>query len=178
MEQLNLGVQAIHTGPLIRREEIYKNLGIEKRLKIFNIFLHFTRKVGIKYKNIIIDKKHKNSLDMNNSISKQLSSFLKENLNYFQNFDKIIIYYDNGQYQLANILISVFSSWFHDKFEYRTVSPYEYRLFQVADFICTLALIDNKLKNGQNLTKSEKLLFNNARLFRKNYMKKVEKLEF
>ncbi len=136
-DNMNINLKAIHTAPLIRREDVYKLLHKDIRLKIFNTFFHFTRKVGIKYKNIIVDKKHKNSIDINKSISKQLSLFIRDNLNYFQNFDNIIIYYDNGQEQLANILVSVFTSWFHDKFDYRTVSPYEYKLFQVADFICT-----------------------------------------
>ena len=159
----NTNIQAMHTAPLIRRENIYKNLDIYERRKMFNIFFHFTRKVGIKYKSIIVEKKHKNALDINSSISMNLSTFVKENLYYFQKFDKIIIYYDNGQNQLANILVSVFSSWFHDKFEYRTVSPYEYKLFQVADFICTLSLINHKLICGQNLTKSEQIFFGTKR---------------
>ena len=174
----NTNIQAMHTAPLIRRENIYKNLGITERRKMFNIFFNFTRKVGIKYKNIIVDKKHKTPLDINSSISMNLSTFVKENLYYFQQFDKIIIYYDNGQNQLANILVSVFSSWFHDKFEYRTVSPYDYKLFQVADFICTLALINHKLECGQDFTKSEQIFFGSKRNLKMNYLKHIRKLNF
>ena len=107
-----------------------------------------------------------------------LSSFVKENFCYFQQFDKIIIYYDNGQNQLANILVSVFSSWFHNKFEYRTVSPYDYKLFQVADFICTLSLINHKLICGQKLTKSEQIFFGSTRSLKLNYLKHIKKLNF
>ena len=178
MNNIEYNMKAVHAAPIIRREEIYKNVDIYKRRKIFNTFFYFTEKVGIKYKNIIIDKKHKNALDINSSISKDLSSFVKENLYYFQQFDKVIIYYDNGQNQLANILVSVFSSWFHDKFEYRTVSPYEYKLFQVADFICTLSLINHKLACGQNLTKSEQLFFGSKRNLKMNYLKHIKKLNF
>ncbi len=177
-EILNTNIQAMHTAPLIRRENIYKDLDILERRKLFNIFFHFTRKVGIKYKNIIIDKKHKNSLDINSNISMNLSSFVKENLSYFQQFDKIIIYYDNGQSQLAHILVSVFSSWFHDKFDYRTVSPYDYKLFQVADFICTLSLINHKLNCGQSFTKSEQLFFGSRRNLKMNYLKHIKKFNF
>lgn len=176
----NIGsnIKAVHAAPIIRREEIYKNLDINNRRRIFNTFFYFTKKVGIKCKNIIVDKKHKNLLDINSHISMNLSSFVKENLCYFQQFDKIITYYDNGQNQLANILVSVFSSWFHDKFEYRTVSPYDYKLFQVADFICTLALINHKLECGQCLTKSEQLFFGSKRNLKMNYLKHIKKLNF
>ena len=77
LDNYNIAQDAIHTAPLIRREDIYKTLSKDERLKIFDTFFHFTRKVGIKYKNIIIDKKHKNSIDINKSISKELSMFLK-----------------------------------------------------------------------------------------------------
>ncbi len=178
LSNINIDAKAIHTAPLIRREDVYKVLAKDDRMKIFNTFFHFMRKVDIKYKNIIVEKKHKDSLDINNYISKKLSAFLKDNLCYFQQFDKIIIYYDNGQKQLANILVSVFSSWFHDKFDYRTVSPYEYRLFQVADFICTLSLIENKLSCGQCLTKSESLFFESPRNLKMKYLKQIKRLNF
>lgn len=174
----NANIQAMHTAPLIRRENVYKEIDITERRKMFNIFFNFTRKIGIKCKNIVVDKKHKNSLDINSHISMNLSSFVKENLCYFQQFDKIIIYYDNGQTQLASILVSVFSSWFHNKFEYRVVSPYEYKLFQVADFICTLALIEHKLNDGKCLTKSETLFFGTPRRLKMNYLKHIKKLYF
>lgn len=178
LKNLNVEIDAIHTAPLIRREDVYRYMSTEDRRKFFDIFFHFTRKVGIKYKNIIVEKKHKNAIDINKSISKELSMFLKDNLDYFQSFDNIIIYYDNGQSQLANILVSVFTSWFHDKFDYRTVSPYKYRLFQVADFICTLCLIDNKLTCGKSLTKSESMFFESPRNFKMKYLKQIRRLKF
>lgn len=174
----NSNIPAMHTAPLIRREEMYRHYDIKERKALFSTFFHFTRKVGIKYKNIVVDKKHKTAIDMNMDISKQLSNFVKENLSYFQNFDKIITYYDNGQNQLANILVSVFSSWFHEKFEYRVVSPYDYKLFQAADFICTLSLIEHKKLCGQTFTKSEQLFFGSYRNLKINYLKHLKKLEF
>ena len=72
----------------------------------------------------------------------------------------------------------VFSSWFHEKFEYRVVSPYEYKLFQVADFICTLALINYKKLMGKDLTVSEKIFFKSYRDLKQNYLKHIKKLEF
>lgn len=110
LKNLNVEIDAIHTAPLIRREDVYRYKSTEDRRKFFDIFFHFTRKVGIKYKNIIVEKKHKNAIDINKSISKELSMFLKDNLDYFQSFDNIIIYYDNEQSQSSNILVSVFTS--------------------------------------------------------------------
>lgn len=173
-----IGIHAIHTAPLIRKEKVYTEMDVADRYKIFDRLFHFSRKSKIKYQNIVVDKKHKSQIDINNSISMQLSALVKDKLSYFQEFDKIIIYYDNGQNQLANILVSVFSSWFHGKFEYRVVVPKEYKLFQTADLICTLALIEQKLKCGQKLTSSENLFFGSYRNLKINYLKHLKKMEF
>jgi hypothetical protein len=41
---------AIHTGPLIRRESVYKNDLRENRKALFNALYHFTRMVDINYR--------------------------------------------------------------------------------------------------------------------------------
>ena len=141
-------------------------------------FFHFTKKLNIKYKSIIVSKKHKTTLDIVGSIAKQLSGLIKEKLPYFQQFDKIIVYYDDGQKQLASVLVSIFSAWFFDKLDYRKVSPYEYKLFQCADLICTLALIEQKITDGTGFTKSELKFFDSYRNLKRNYLKHLKKFEF
>ena len=65
LENLKMNTQAIHTAPLIRREKVYVDLDILDRFKIFNALFCFTKKLNIKYKNIIVNKKHKNTFDIN-----------------------------------------------------------------------------------------------------------------
>ncbi len=116
-------------------------------------------------------------VDITNMITKELLSFIKANLQYFLQFDKIIIYYDNGQVKLTNILIAIFGSLL-DNSEFRIITPNNYKLFQVADLICTLALIKNKLISNKPLTNSEEIFFGSAGRLRKNYLKFCEKIEF
>jgi len=179
LKEMDLKKHTIHTGPLIRREKCYSQYNIKERLKIFNKLFHFTKNVNIKYTNFIIDKKQcKKSLEINAAISKQLSFFIKENLNYFQNFDNILIYYDNGQIQLTNILVTVFNTFFNENFEFREVFPNDYKLFQTADLICALSLINHKLTCNKPMTKSENIFFYSAYKFKKNYWKHINKLKF
>ena len=146
----------IHTGPLIRREKEYRDISLKERYSIFNKLYKFTRNVPIKYKNIAIHKKEcDNELKLIQSISKYLSAFIRDNLAYFQDFDNIIVYYDNGQLQLTKILISVFGSLFEGNIDFRGVMPSEYKLFQTADFLCTVSLLAEKLNNKIPLTNSE-----------------------
>ena len=58
--------------------------------------------------------------------------------------------------------------------EFKRVMPVNYKLFQVADLICTMKLIGLKL-DGPGLTKSETQFFGNVNDLKKNYLKKIEK---
>ena len=59
--------------------------------------------------------------------------------------DRVKINYDNGQVEVSRILSSVFNILL-DNVEFKRVLPSEYRLFQVADLICTLKLAELKLE--------------------------------
>ena len=80
---------------------------------------------------------------------------IKEHEDYFSKFDKIVMYYDNGQETLGIILDSIFSRY--DGFEHRVDFDYEEkRLFQVSDMLTYIDKYDYKYKNKMSFTKSEK----------------------
>lgn len=60
--------------------------------------------------------------------------------------------------------------------EFRKVLPADYRLFQVADLICTLKLTELKA-NVHTLSKSEKMFFGDERTLKKNYIKPLNQKE-
>jgi hypothetical protein len=70
----------------------------------------------------------------------------------------------NGQIELTKVLISVFST-LYAHVEFRRVQPVDYKLFQVADLVCTMELLAEKAENN-SLSRSEQEFFGNARDFR------------
>lgn len=177
LENLNLKSHYIHTGPLIRKEREYFNMPLDLRRRILSRMLQFSRNIEIKYKFFYIEKRETNdSIDLVGRLSSQISDFVKENLEYFCKFDCIKIYYDNGQKEITKILSSVFNSLV-SSVDFKLVSPSKYKLFQVADFYCTLELIDLKLQKN-SWSNSEKLFFKNEHFFRKNYMRTVRRKLF
>ena len=56
--------------------------------------------------------------------------------------------------------------------EFRKVLPSEYRLFQVADLICTLELIRLKMES-KTISKHEMSFWGKESDFKKNYLKRV-----
>ena len=175
---LNLGYDphAIHTGPLIRRESIYLNYLIEDRKRLFNALFNFARKLNFRYFCLKVQKKEcPDVISITSKLAKLLSNRLRENELFWNNYDKVIIYYDNGQIELTKILTSVFNT-LYTHVEFRKVTPIDYKLFQVADLICTLELLAEKAESN-SFTNSELEFFDNIRTFKKNYLKPIRKKE-
>lgn len=169
--------QAIHTAPLIRREKPYQFFQPNERRSIFSKIYYFTLGCDIKYKSFIFRKnEYKNILQLETKISKDLSLFIQKNLSYFQTFEKVILYYDNGQHELNRILNTVLTSQLAD-YDSRKVIPSDYRLFQVADLICTLELLNIKSEN-ESLSNSEMKLFHSKRELKKDFLKGIQKKKF
>lgn len=151
-------------------------MDISVRQKIMKRMMTFTRKVNVRYKSCYIEKrKTDDSLEAVALLSKQIARFIRDNLEFFVSFDTVKIYYDNGQTEVNKILASVFNSLL-DHTEFRRVLPSSYRLFQVADLICTIELLNLK-REAKNLSKAEQRFFNNERTLYKNYIKPVKDKE-
>lgn len=105
-----------------------------------------------------------------------MSQFLRDNLCYFQEYEKIILYYDNGQHELNRILNTVLATQLNN-YDIRRVFPNDYRLFQVADLVCTLELLRIKSENGK-LSNSEEKIFHSVRELKKDFLKGIRKKEF
>ncbi len=165
---------AIHAGPLIRRESIYINDMMERRKKLFNALFNFVRLLDIHYDFILIKKSEcSDVIQLTSKISKSISESLRRNSNYWNQFDEIIVYYDNGQIELTKILTSVFNALLSNV-EFRKVQPKDYILFQAADLICTIELVAKKFET-KTPSKSELEFFSNSRDFKKNYLKHILK---
>ena len=177
-ELANIGWKnhSVHAGPIIRSEEEYRGYNLLDRQKIIKIMMAFIRHVDIQFKSIYIEKKHiEDSVQATGKLSKQLATVIRENFNFFCSYDTVKIYYDNGQIEVTRVLSSVFNALL-ENVEFRKVIPSEYRLFQVADLICTLKLVELKM-NTHILSKSEIFFFKDERTFKKNYIKPLAKKE-
>lgn len=172
----NLGYaeHAVHTGPLIRRESVYQNDYMEERKQLFNALFHFARKLDIQYAYAAISKEAcRNVIDVTAGLARSLSLVIQEHANYFASYDKVIVYYDNGQVELTKVLTSVFNTLF-SHVEFRKVRPVDYKLFQVADLVCTIELLAMKT-HGNGLSKSELEFFHSIKDFNKLYLRYLRK---
>lgn len=177
LSYLNLDNLCIHTGPIIRREGIYESMSVKERHHIFNKMVAFIRQINIRYKCFSIEKRNiSDVVEATGRLSKQISQFIREHYTEFLSFDVVKIYYDNGQIEVSKMLSSVFNALLPNPV-FRKVMPVEYKLFQAADLLCTIELVNLKIKNNM-FSKSEIAFFGNIRDLKKNYIKPLSKKEW
>ena len=166
----------IHMADLIMRRGDYRGFDIAKRKSIFNSIYQFSRRISVKYKTIIVDKKYTDNVRiLRQKLSIEINNMIKEHENYFSKFDKIVMYYDNGQEILGTILDSIFYRF--DSFEHRIdFDQKEKRLFQVSDMLTYIDKYDYKYKNKLSFSKSEKYFFGFEEIRR--ILKEINKKRF
>ena len=151
--------EMIHMASLIMGRAEYNSFDIKLRKSIFNSIYQFSRRIKVRYKTIIIDKRY---TDNNSSLKQKLlieiNNMVNENEDYFRRFDRIVLYYDNGQETLGTILESIFYRF--NGFEHRIDFDHkEKRLFQVSDMLTYIDKYDYKYRNSMKITQSEKYFF-------------------
>ena len=170
--------RAIHTGPIVRKEDEYQDMPLADRRRIFSRLFGFTKSCGVSYRTICLEKRqYPDVFKLKARLAREVSLFFQENIEYFTSFDKAIVYYDNGQRIVTELVNAVLGAIFFDA-EIRKVTPSDYRLFQCADLICTLELLRAKNERSIPFTRSEEIFFGNLRTLRKDYLKQLERLRF
>ena len=130
--------------------------------------MSFFRKSPLLCKSIYIEKKHmEDDIEIVDRLSTELKRFLSDHLEFFQSFDVVKVYYDNGQIPIARILVIVFK-FMLSNVEIRKVVPSDYQLFQISDMLCTLKHIELKMEKKM-MSKSELAFFDYSdRILKKN----------
>lgn len=161
-----------HAGPLIRREKGYEFLSRHHRGRIYSRMMAFARRIDFKWHCLCVDKKFiDSSLQIVSKLQSQLDEFIDSHKSMLDGIDRLKVYYDCGQSPITKILHKSFTE-LGEKVEFASgVQPRRYRLFQLADLICTLNLVAAKIKAGEPLTDSEYRFFGGRAAFRRSEAK-------
>lgn len=166
----------LHAGPIIRMEDEFKNEDIVVRRKLLMKLMGFIRKIKIRHKSFYIEKRNVEDItDATGKLSKLIGTWVKNNYETLLTYDIVKIYYDNGQVELSRILASVFNVLL-PSVETKKVMPSDYRIFQVADFICTMKLVELKIENHA-MSVQEQRFFGGEDGIKKKYLKDLRKYE-
>ena len=166
-----------HATPLMTGHCEYEGLALETRSRLLSAFRVFVRHLPIRYKLFEFRMKEVESKDdMSRAMRKWFAEFFFDNLSSFQAFDEIKIYYDGGQGSITDALHkAVDLVFFKSAVVYRSATASEYRLSQVADYICTLELAARKYRDHR-LTPTYEKFFGGWQKFKKGPYKELLKL--
>lgn len=164
--------QAVHAGPLIRWEDPYRHLRRQDRRIVFGKLLAFMRRAEISYRCFSVDKRFVDDVQtLHDRLLQQMVAFLVAHADDLNAYDKLKIYYDNGQSNVKAILKDAFAL-FSSRIEFvEDVTPEKYKLFQVADMIATLELVRLKLETDGRISDAEKDFFLTIQNLKKNFLK-------
>ena len=149
----------IHLADLVARRGDYAHFKLEQRKCIFWSIFYFAKRVKVKVHTIIVDKRFKNNkTQLNRELAIEISKFFDSINDYMSEFEKVVVYYDNGQEALGAIIDTLLIN--KDNVEHRIEFNHrEKRLFQVSDMLTFIDKIVYKHQNNMSMTKAEHYFF-------------------
>lgn len=165
-----------HSEPLMNGHKEYEHLGISQRKAMLTIFSSFVRQLPITYTTFVYRRKEFEELDkLTNRMKRDITEAMHDRLGYFQSFDDVKVYYDNGQDIVKRALDNAMSQALSKGvMERRKTSMTDYRLEQVADYLCTIELAAVKYaakEDGETYNK----FFGGVGSFKKNWLKQARR---
>ena len=176
---LKLDGLCFHAGPIIRREEGFANMNWELRAHLFSLLMAFLRKAPVKFATVVVDKKYVSSLKQ---LTEQLAAGIDASFDsvrrHIKDGETVKVYYDCGQPLVTQLLRDTACRAFGSSVEFaQGVRPSDYRLFQLADLICTMTLVKSKMDEGLPMSASEHRFFGGPRPFKRIYLRQLKAKE-
>ena len=165
-----------HASPLMNGKDQYSGLDLRTRKMMLGSFRVFLRHTPVRYHTFAYATKQFASLErLAGTTRRDLVNFLFDNLAELQGYDAVKVYYDNGQRSIAESLhLAIEYALSRDTVVYRSAQPCEYRLSQVADYICTMELTAIKFAKHATTATDEKF-FGKWSDFKKGILKETRK---
>jgi hypothetical protein len=175
------GLQDIpfHGKDLLHGHESYETAPVGARKRLLMQFARLVRSLPIEYFVLHYCKNEThNHRELEARIRRDLASLIFDHLDYFQSYDTISVYYDDGQRTLSialhDALDYVLSSNVAD---YRDADHSARRLLQVADYVCTVERALMAYNDGLQRRIDERF-FGNRRRFMQSFMKQLARKRF
>ncbi|MDO4404736.1 MAG: hypothetical protein Q4C09_06840 [Atopobiaceae bacterium] len=102
---------------------------------------------------------------------RDIVNFAYDHLEWFQSFEKVPVYYDEGQQAVTSALHLAFDLILGEQVvEWRLISYQDYRLAQVADYLCSVELACMRYREG-SYSRTYRKFYGQSQSFRRNFLK-------
>ena len=167
------GQYFVHTGNLVRNEDPYKGMLREDRQKLFWALAFYAFKIPVSFGVVSCRKESADRVVLLSRMSRRLSAWALERLEYLKGFDEVEFLYDYGQSEIAPLVIDVFSD-LGISVHFVKKTQQESTLLQVADLLCEYALLQFKFDQG-NFTHGEEAFFGLRGKLKKDLLAPIKK---
>lgn len=153
-----------HATPLLNGHDAYEGMGLAERKRLLSAVRVFFRHLPVRYGLVVLRTREYSTLaDVEAAMRRKIVDFLFDNLAYFQAFDNVKIYYDDGQQSIAAAL--------HKAIDYAlSKNAVTCRPASAADYICTAELTALKYE-GKASTATDEKFFGSWSQFKKGVLK-------
>lgn len=167
---------AFHSEPLLNGHGSYEFLSLEKRKKMLASFSALVRYLPVEYISFIYrSSEFTDEESLGERMRRDIAQAIRVRLEYFQQFDEVKVYYDNGQAIVKQALYGAIESELASNVVIRRKTTMtEYRLAQVADYFCTIELAALKYTAGEAGETYNKF-FGGIGAFKRNWLKQARR---
>lgn len=167
----------LHMSPLLNGHDAYESYDMATRKRMLSTFEGLVRRLPFSYKTFAYKRGEvETPEEFSTRFRKDLMLFLMNNLVFFQEFEAVKIYYDNGQPMVTEALHKAIDYAISKQaILYRAATQTDYRLAQVADYICTLELTDIKYRAKELTATDIKVFGGDYQAFKRNHLKHLRK---
>lgn len=165
-----------HATPLLRAHDEYAGFGIEERKGLLVAFSLLVKRLPVRYRSFVYrSREFGDEARLQALIRRDLVSMLVDHLDYFQSFEHVKIYYDRGQATLTRALADAFEyALAKDVAVPRDPDFRDFRLSQVADYLCAIELTARKYADHR-ATSTDERFFGGSQAFKKNWLKQARR---
>lgn len=176
LRRMDLPNIPFHSEPLLNGHGEYEYLSMEQRKRLLSSFGALVRYLPIRYKTFVYKRSEfEDASKLAARMKRDLSGMLFDHLEFFQEFDHVKVYYDNGQAIVKRALDeSVSFALSKQAIEKRRTTMTEYRLAQVADYLCTVELAAVKYAAKEAGGTYDKF-FGGIGSFKRNWLKQARR---
>lgn len=166
----------LHAGPLLNGHDLYSGMPMATRKRLLSAFFLLLRRLPVRYYSLLYRRSELPGAGaLSERMARDLSAALLDRLGILQSYDRVKVYYDDGQEVVAAAVRDAFASVVSTgAVEFRRSDPGRYALEQAADLLCTLELTAEKFRRGEQ-TRTDVKVFGSASDFRRNYMKQARR---
>ena len=165
-----------HGKDLLHGNEQYHLVAIGDRKRLLTQFARLVRTLPFSYFMLTYNGSEvRNQSELEAKIRRDLASLIFNHLPYFQSFDTISVYYDDGQKAVSLALHDALDFVLaRNVAEFRDADHAARRFLQVADYICTVERAAIAYDLGTP-SKTQERFFGGRRNFMQSYLKQIRR---